>query len=69
MNILTNALIAVAAIGVVGYALMSHLQSRAPRPRARAGGNGGGDGYSDTTSGGLLAWKLVLQRQFGKLHR
>jgi hypothetical protein len=53
MNILTNALIAVAAIGVVGYALMSHLQSRAPRPRARAGGNGGGDGYSDTTSGGF----------------
>ena len=34
MNILTNALIAVAAVGVVGYALMSHLQSRAPRPRA-----------------------------------
>jgi hypothetical protein len=68
MNILTNALIAVAAIGVVGYALMSHLQSRAQRPR-----QGGRQrrrrrlfGYHEW---GILAWKLVLQRQFGKLHR
>jgi hypothetical protein len=54
MNILTNALIAVAAVGVVGYALISHLQSRAPRPRARAGGgDGGSDSYSDTTSEGF----------------
>ncbi|MDN3276722.1 hypothetical protein QWJ07_20840 [Frankia sp. RB7] len=52
MNILTNALIAVAAVGVVGYALMSHLQSRAPRSRARAGGgDGGSDTYSDTMLG------------------
>ena len=43
MTILTNALIAVAAVGVVGYALMSHLQSRGPRPRARTGGDGGAD--------------------------
>ncbi|MBR1088139.1 hypothetical protein JQ621_11760 [Bradyrhizobium manausense] len=54
MNALTNALIALGAVGVVGYALMTHLQNRAPRPRARAGGNsGGGDSYSDTTNDGF----------------
>ncbi|RXH19116.1 hypothetical protein EAS54_09055 [Bradyrhizobium guangzhouense] len=54
MNALTNALIALGAVGVVGYALMSHLQNRAPRPRARAGGDGGdSDGYSDTTHDGF----------------
>ncbi|MDN4999628.1 hypothetical protein ACFQZO_01855 [Bradyrhizobium sp. GCM10027634] len=54
MNVLTNALIALGAVGVVGYALMTHLQSRAPRPRARAGSDGGGsDTYSDTTNDGF----------------
>ncbi|QOZ51221.1 hypothetical protein [Bradyrhizobium sp. CCBAU 53338] len=54
MNVLTNALIALGAVGVVGYALMTHFQNRAPRPRARAGGDGGGsDAYSDTTNDGL----------------
>lgn len=49
MNVLTNALIAVGAVGVVGYALMTRLQSRAPRPRAKPGG----DGYSDTANEGF----------------
>ncbi|MBR0686615.1 hypothetical protein JQ612_27015 [Bradyrhizobium manausense] len=54
MNVLTNALIALGAVGVIGYALMTHLQNRAPRPRARAGGDGGGsDSYSDTTNDGF----------------
>ncbi|MET4800025.1 hypothetical protein [Bradyrhizobium sp. LB11.1] len=53
MNILTNTLIAFAGVGVVGYALITHLQSRAPRPRARAGGDGGSDTYSDTTNEGF----------------
>ncbi|GGI19225.1 hypothetical protein [Bradyrhizobium guangdongense] len=54
MNILTDALIAFGAVGVIGYALMTHLQSRAPRPRARAGGDGGGgDTYSDTPNDGF----------------
>jgi hypothetical protein len=52
MNILTDALIAFGAVGVIGYALMTHLQSRAPRPRARAGGDGG-DTYSDAPNDGL----------------
>ena len=53
-GILTNALIAVGAVGVIGYALMSHLQNRGPRSRARAGGDGGGgDSYSDTTNDGF----------------
>ena len=51
MNVLTNALIALGAVGVVSYALLTHLQSRVSRPRARAGGNGGGsDSYSDKTN-------------------
>jgi hypothetical protein len=54
MNALTNVLIALGAVGVVGYALMSHLQSRAPRSRARAGSDGGGsDSYSNTTNEGF----------------
>jgi len=54
MNALTNALIALGAVGVVGYALMTHLQNRAPRPRARTGGDGAGsDTYSDTTNDGF----------------
>ena len=54
MNILTDALIALGAFGLIGYALMTHLQSRAPRPRARTGGDGGGsDTYSDTTNEGF----------------
>ena len=54
MNALTNALIALGAVGVVGYALMTHLQNRAPRRRARAGGDGGtSDTYSDTTNDGF----------------
>ncbi|MBW7967644.1 hypothetical protein [Bradyrhizobium sp. BR 10261] len=55
MNALTNALIAFAAVGVVGYALMTHLQNRAPRTRTRAGGVGA-DSYSDTTNDGLGSW-------------
>ena len=54
MNALTNALIALGAVGVVGYALMTHLQNRAPRSRARAGGDS--DSYSDTTNDGLGSW-------------
>jgi hypothetical protein len=50
MNALTNALIAFGAVGVVGYALMTHLQNRAPRTRTRAGEDGGADSYSDTTN-------------------
>jgi hypothetical protein len=54
MNALTSALIALGAVGVVGYALMTHLQSRTPHPRARAGGDGGSsDSYSDTTNDGF----------------
>jgi len=54
MNVLTNALIALGAVGVVGYALMTHFQNRAPRQRARAGGDGGSsDSYSDTTNDGF----------------
>jgi len=54
MNALTNALIALGAVGVVGYALMTHFQNRDPRRRARAGGDGGSsDGYSDTTNDGF----------------
>ncbi|SFP29350.1 hypothetical protein SAMN05216330_106300 [Bradyrhizobium sp. Ghvi] len=54
MNILTDALIAFGAVGVIGYALMTHLQSRAARPRARAGGDGGGsDTYSDAPNDGF----------------
>lgn len=53
MNTLTSALIAVSAVGVVGYALISHFQSRVPRNHARAGGDGGGDTYSDTTNQSL----------------
>jgi hypothetical protein len=54
MNVLTNALIALGAVGVVGYALITHFQNRAPRPRARAGGDGGSsDTYSDTTNDGF----------------
>ncbi|MDA9433203.1 hypothetical protein [Bradyrhizobium sp. CCBAU 51627] len=54
MNILTDALIAFGAVGVIGYALMTHLQSREPRPRARAGSDGGAsDTYSDTTNDGF----------------
>ena len=53
MNALTNALIALGAVGVVGYALMIHLQNRSPRPRARAGSDGGSDSYSDATNDGF----------------
>ena len=54
MNLLTNALIGAGAVGIIGYALMTHLQNRAPRPRARAGGDGGAsDTYSDTTNDGF----------------
>lgn len=53
MNVLTNALIALGAVGVVGYALIIYLQNRAPRPRARAGGDGGSDSYSDATNEGF----------------
>lgn len=54
MIALTNALIAVAAVGVVGYALMTHLQNRAPRQRAKAGGDvGSGSAYSDTANDGF----------------
>lgn len=58
MNVLTNALIAVGAVGVVGYALMTHLQSRAPRPRAKTGGDGGNESYSDSANDGfsLASW-------------
>ncbi|WP_426614071.1 hypothetical protein [Bradyrhizobium sp. McL0616] len=53
-GVLTNALIAVGAIGVIGYALMTHFQNRAPHSRARAGGDdGGGDSYSDTANDGF----------------
>jgi hypothetical protein len=52
-GVLTNVLIAIGAIGVIGYALMSHLQNRSPSSRARAGGDGGGDSYSDTTNDGF----------------
>ena len=52
-GVLTNALIAVGATGVIGYALMTHLQNRGPRSRARAGGDGGGGDYSDTTNDGF----------------
>ena len=49
-----NALIAAGAIGVIGYALITHLQHRGPRSRAGAGGDGGGgDSYSDRTSDGF----------------
>nr|WP_027529401.1 hypothetical protein [Bradyrhizobium sp. WSM3983] len=51
MTVLTNALIAIGAVGVAGYALMTHLQNRVPRSRARAGG--GSDSYSDTTNEGF----------------
>lgn len=47
-GVLTNALIAAGAIGVIGYALITHLQHRGPRSRAGAGGDG--DGYSDRTN-------------------
>ncbi|MBC9982538.1 hypothetical protein [Bradyrhizobium campsiandrae] len=54
MSVLTNALIALGAAGVVGYALMTHFQTRSHRPRARAGGDGGGsDSYSDTANDGF----------------
>lgn len=53
MNVLTNALIALGAVGVVGYALITYLQNRVPRPRARAGGDGGRDSYSDTANEGF----------------
>lgn len=53
MSVLTNALIALGAVGVVGYVLITHLQNRAPRSRARAGGDGGSDSYSDTTNEGF----------------
>jgi hypothetical protein len=54
MNALTNALIALGAVGVVGYALMTHLQNRVARPRTRAGGDGAdSDTYSDTTNDGF----------------
>lgn len=53
MNVLTNSLIALGAVGVVGYALITYLQNRAPRPRARAGGDGGSDSYSDTANEGF----------------
>jgi len=33
MNVLTNALIALGAVGVVGYALMTHFQNRAAPAR------------------------------------
>ena len=36
MNLLTNALIGAGAVGIIGYALMTHLQNRAPRRRASA---------------------------------
>jgi|SRR6266702_1850795 len=53
-GVLTNALIAVGAIGVIGYALMSHLQNRGPRSRAGVGGEGGGgDSYSEATNDGF----------------
>jgi hypothetical protein len=51
MNLLTNALIGAGAVGIIGYALMTHLQNRAPRPRARPGGNS--DSYSDSTNDGF----------------
>lgn len=54
MNLLINALIGAGAVGIIGYALMTHMQNRAPRPRARAGGDGGSsDTYSDTTNDGF----------------
>lgn len=53
MNVLTNALIALGAVGVVGYALTTHFQNRAPRPRARTGGDRGSDSYSDTANEGF----------------
>lgn len=53
MNVLTSTLIALGAVGVVGYVLITHLQNRAPRPRARAGGDGASDSYSDTTNEGF----------------
>ena len=53
-GVLTNALIAVGATGVIGYALMSHFQNRTPRSRARAGSDGGGgDTYSGTANDGF----------------
>jgi hypothetical protein len=53
-GVLTNALIAAGAIGVIGYALITHLQHRGPRSRAGAGGDrGGGDSYSDRTNDGF----------------
>jgi hypothetical protein len=52
-GILTDALIAVGATGVIGYALMSHFQNGGPRSRARTGGDGGGDSCSETTNGGF----------------
>ena len=52
MSALTNALIALGAVGGVGYALITHLQNRVPNPRARASGDGSGSGdsYSGTSS-------------------
>jgi hypothetical protein len=55
MNVLTNALIAFGAVGVIGYGLMAHIQNRGQR-RSRAGAGsdgGGGDRYSDTTNDGF----------------
>src|SRR2546429_4666130 len=49
-GVLTNALIAAGASGVIGYALITHLQHRGPGSRAGAGGDGGGDSYSGTTN-------------------
>lgn len=53
-SVLTSALIAAGATGIIGYALVSHLQNRSPRSRARAGN----DSYSDTSSDGssLGSW-------------
>jgi hypothetical protein len=52
MNVLTNALIAVGAVGVIGYGLMTRIQNRGQR-RSRAGAGGDGDSYSDTTNDGF----------------
>ena len=53
-GVVTNALIAAGGVGVIGYALITHLQHRGPRSRAGAGGDGGGgDSYSDRTNDGF----------------
>lgn len=69
MNVLTNALIALGAVGVVGYALITPFAEPRPTP-ARQGGRRRRKrqlfGYHERR---LLAGKLVLQRQCRKLNR